>query len=112
MSHSSLLELNSQERLQLLRFVCSFAWIDLKITPEERDLVAQMIARLELDPDEMNQVAGWLKAPPSPDSVDPQDVPHEHRVRFLRAMESMVAVDGEVTDDERETVIVFAQLIH
>jgi len=96
----------------LLRFVCSFAWIDLKITAEERDLVAQMIARLELDTDEMNQVAGWLKSPPSPDSVDPQDVPHEHRVRFLRAMESMVAVDGEVTDDERETVIVFAQLIH
>ena len=96
----------------MLRFVCSFAWIDLKITPEERELVAQMIARLELDPDEMHEVAGWLKAPPSPDSVDPQDVPHEHRVRFLRAMESMVAVDGEVTEDERETVIVFAQLIH
>ena len=112
MSHSSLLELNSQERLQLLRFVCSFAWIDLKITPEERELVAHMITRLELDTDEMSQVAGWLQSPPLPDSVDPQDVPHVHRVRFLRAMESMVAVDGEVTDDERETVIIFAQLIH
>ena len=71
-----------------------------------------MIARLELDTDEMNQVTGWLKSPPPPDSVDPQDIPHEHRVRFLRAMESVVAVDGEVTEDERETVIVFAQLIH
>ena len=112
MSQYSLLELNSQERMQLLRFVCSFAWIDLKITPEERELVAQMITRLELDTDEMSEVAGWLQSPPSPDSVDPQDVPHEHRVRFLRAMESMVAVDGEVTNDERETVIIFAQLIH
>lgn len=112
MSQSSLLELSSQERMQLLRFVCSFAWIDLKITPEEQELVAQMITRLELDTDEMNQVTGWLKSPPPPDSVDPQDIPHEHRVRFLRAMESVVAVDGEVTEDERETVIVFAQLIH
>ncbi len=112
MSHYSLLELSSQERMQLLRFVCSFAWIDLKITPEEQELVAKMITRLELDTDEMNQVTGWLKAPPPPESVDPQDIPHEHRVRFLRAMESVVAVDGEVTEDERETVIVFAQLIH
>lgn len=110
-NRSSLLELDVQERMQLMRFVCTFAWVDLKVTPEEREMVARLIARLDLDADEMAQVADWLKSPPSPDSVDPQDVPHEHRVRFLRAVESMVAVDGEVTDEERATVIVFAQLI-
>ena len=107
MTHSSLLQLDREERMLLMRFVCSFAWVDLKVTAEERALAAHLISRLELDEDEMIEVANWLKAPPPVDQVDPQD----DRVQFLRAMESMVAVDGEVTDEEREAAIVFAQLI-
>ena len=111
MNQASMSELDPEERMQLLRFVCSFAWVDLKVTIEERELVARMISRLKLDKSEMDQVSGWLQSPPPAESVDPLDVPHEHRVRFLRAVESVVAVDGEVTDEERETVIVFAQLV-
>jgi hypothetical protein len=111
MTHSSLLQLDREERMLLMRFVCSFAWIDLKVTAEERALAAHLISKLELDEDEMIEVANWLKTPPPVDQVDPQDVPHDHKVQFLRAVESMVAVDGEVTDEERESIIVFAQLI-
>jgi len=111
-NRSSLQDLNAQERMLLMRFVCSFAWMDLEVRAEERDHVARLISRLELDQEEAAQVQDWLKSPPKPDSVDPQDVPHDHRVQFLRAVESIVAVDGEVTIDEREAVIVFAQLIH
>lgn len=104
-------ELTRDERLLLMRFVCSFAWIDLEVKPQERELVAGMIRRLQLDSEEKEQVLQWLESPPPPDFVDPGLVPREHRMTFLRAIESTVTVDGEVSPEERDTLIVFAQLI-
>jgi uncharacterized tellurite resistance protein B-like protein len=108
---TALRELTREERLLLMRFVCSFAWADLEVKPEERELVARLIHRLELDAEEEAQVLQWLESPPSPDSVDPRLVPRAHRVKFLRAVESTVAVDGEVSPEERESLILFAKLI-
>ena len=95
----------------LLRFVCSFAWVDLKIRPEEREMVARLVRRMELDEDEKEQVFEWLETPPSPESVDPHRVPRAHRVLFLREVESVVSIDREITPEERESVILFGQLI-
>jgi hypothetical protein len=81
------------------------------VKQEERDLVMRLIRRLKLDADEQQSVVRWLESPPAPDSVDPGLVPREHRMRFLRAVESVVSVDGEVTPAERDTLVVFAQLI-
>ena len=108
---ASLRELTREERLLLMRFVCSFAWIDLEVKPEERELVARLIRRLQLDNEEKEYVSKWLESPPPPDSVDPGLVPRAHRMTFLRAVESIVSVDGEVTPEERDTLVVFAQLI-
>ena len=104
-------DLTRKERLLLMRFVCSFAWADLEVKPAERKLVARMIRRLELDEQEREQVLRWLDVPPPLASVDPKLVPRAHRVKFLRAVESTVAVDGEVTPEERDSLILFAQLI-
>jgi len=108
---SSLLQLTREERMLLIRFVCSFVWVDFQVRVEERAMVAGMIRRFELDAEEERQALEWLKAPPDPELVDPQSVPREHRVIFLRAVESVVSVDREVTEDERESVILFAQLL-
>jgi uncharacterized tellurite resistance protein B-like protein len=104
-------ELTREERLLLLRFVCSFAWADLKIQPQEREFVSELIRRLDLNVEERREVEAWLDDPPLPESVDPALVPRDHRLRFLRAIESVIAVDGEITPTEREGLIVFAQLI-
>ena len=95
----------------LMRFVCSFAWVDFKVRDEEREMVARLIRRFELDEAEERETLQWLKIPPAPESIDPNDVPHEHRLVFLRAVETVVSVDREVTPEERESVILFAQLI-
>ena len=95
----------------LLRFVCSFAWVDLKIRPEERGMVARMVTRMDLAASEREEVFEWLKTPPSPESVDPQSIPRAHRVLFLREVESVVAIDKEITEEERASVILFGQLI-
>jgi hypothetical protein len=104
-------ELTREERLLLMRFVCSFAWADLEVRPQERELVARMIRRLELDEEEEQQVLEWLESPPPLGSVDPKLVPKAHRMKFLRAVESTVTVDGEVSPEERESLLVFAKLI-
>ncbi len=110
-NQAPLADLARDERLLLMQFVCSFAWADLEIKPEERELVAKMARRLQLDDDERQQVDEWLDAPPPLEGLDPTRVPREHRVKFLRAVESMVTVDGEVSPEERESLVVFAQLI-
>ena len=106
-----LADLTRDERLLLMEFVCSFAWADLEIKPEERDLVAQLIRRLKLGEDEAEQVNAWLDVPPPLDDLDPARVPRAHRVKFLRAVESIVTVDGEVSPEEHDSLVVFAQLI-
>jgi len=108
---ATLQELTRKERMLLMRFVCSFAWADLEVKPEERDLVARWVRRLQLDDEEQQQVFQWLESPPPPASVDPTLVPRAHRMRFLRAIESTVAVDGEVSPEERDSLLVFAKLI-
>lgn len=107
----ALRQLSRSERMLLMRFVCSFAWADFQVVPEERAHVADLIRRLELDDDERRQVEQWLESPPPIDSVDPALVPREHRVQFLRAVEATVTADGEVSPEERESLVAFAQLI-
>lgn len=108
---SPLQELTREERLLLMRFVCSFAWIDFEIKREERELVARLIRRLQLDEEEKRCVSEWLESPPPLESLDPGAIPRQHRMTFLRAVESTVSIDGEVTPEERDTLVVFAQLI-
>ena len=108
---STLLELNRDERLLLLRFVCSFAWVDLEVRSAERAFVSHLTRRLDLDDDERRQVDSWLARPPPPDSVDPALVPGEHRMRFIRAIESVIAIDGEISSLEKEQLLLFAQLL-
>jgi uncharacterized tellurite resistance protein B-like protein len=99
------------ERLQLMKFVCSFAWADLEVQPEERAFVASLIKRLSLDPDEAGQVETWLRLPPRPESIDPSQIPAEHRRLFLAEVRGVIEADGIVGEDERENLRLLEQLI-
>jgi uncharacterized tellurite resistance protein B-like protein len=103
--------LSREERLQLMRFVCSFAWADLEIRDEERAYVADLIKRLELDEAESNQVAGWLNLPPAPEEVDPMQIPVKHRQIFLDAMLGLVGADGNIDEAETESFNLLSQLV-
>jgi uncharacterized tellurite resistance protein B-like protein len=91
--------------------VCSFAWADLEVGPTERAFVSRLSDRLDLDDEGRRQVESWLARPPPPESVDPALVPREHRIRFIRAIESVIAVDGQISSLEREQLLLFAQLL-
>jgi uncharacterized tellurite resistance protein B-like protein len=103
--------LNQRERMRLMKFVCSFAWADLEIRPEERDFVKNLIERLTLDDDERGKVAGWLEVPPDIESIDPTLVPHEHRRIFLGEIQGVIESDGEIAPEERENFRIFEALL-
>ena len=103
--------LDARDRLRLMKFICSFAWADLEIRPEEREYVAKVMARLDLSADERKRVEGWLEVPPSPESIDPTQVPREHRVLFVEAIEGVIAADGEIAPEERENLGLFKALV-
>ncbi len=102
-------KLSGTERLRLLRFVISFAWADLEISPAERTFIHGLVARLHLSPDEASQVAEWLKTPPSPDEVDPTDIPKRHRQLFIDVVRELVETGG-VSPEERENLALLEQL--
>jgi len=103
--------LNKEDRLQLMRFVCSFAWADLEIADAEREFIVKMVVRLSLDDEEQEQVAKWLELPPRADDLDPADIPKEHRQLFLDAAKAMIMSDGNVEDVEAENLIILDQLL-
>jgi Tellurite resistance protein TerB len=103
--------LDRRERLRLVEFVCSFAWADFQIQPEERAFITRLIRRLELDGDERQQVEQWLERPPRIENLDPTAIPPAHRRDFVEAIEGLIASDGAVHEEEQETFEVFKQLL-
>jgi uncharacterized membrane protein YebE (DUF533 family) len=103
--------LNREDRLQLMRFVCSFAWADLEVSDREREFIVKMVIRLGLNEEEQDQVAQWLEVPPRADDLDPADIPREHRKLFLDAARAMILSDGAIEEEEAENLIIFDQLL-
>ncbi len=107
----SLHDLTKEERLKLMGFVCSFAWADLEIQDDERELVRKLVRQLELDEEEAAQVEAWLKVPPRADELDPNDIPFEHRQLFLNTAMDMVRADGQVEPHEMENLSLLERLL-
>lgn len=104
-------KLSQEERLRLVRFVCSFAWADLEVQAEERSFVKKLVRKLRLTQDEAKQVEAWLQVPPSPEEVDPTDVPKAHRALFLETIRGLVAADQRLDPEEEENLRLFEQLL-
>jgi tellurite resistance protein len=103
--------LNREDRLRLMRFVCSFAWADLEIKPKERALVRKMMKELHLEPDEIKLVDGWLELPPRAEEVDPATIPRAHRQLVLEAARRMIKADGDIDPEEEESLSLLEALL-
>lgn len=102
--------MSHDERLRLMKFVCSFAWTDLEVTQAEREMVRQLVERLGFDAEERRAVARWIETPPQPEEVDPTDIPSAHRQQFVDAVRSLIASDG-IAEVERDNFRIFEELI-
>lgn len=104
-------KLDRQDRMRLMKFVCSFAWADLRIADGERSFVHKMMRKLKLDAQDAKQVEAWLELPPRADEVDPNEIPREHRKLFLDTAREVIGVDGEISEEERENFALLEQLL-
>ena len=104
-------DMDREDRLRLMKFVCSFAWADLQIAESERKMVAKLVRRLRLDADEKAQVEEWLDLPPPAEELDPSQIPQEHRALFLQTAREMIEADGEIAEEEVENFELLEQLL-
>ncbi len=104
-------KLSSEDRLRLMKFVCSFVWADLEVKDSERKFVTRMTKKLHLDGAEARLVQAWLEVPPRAEDVDPTTIPREHRQLFLDTIRDVITADGEVAQDEWENLALFEQLL-
>jgi len=100
--------LSPADRMQLMRFVCSFAWADLRVHERERALIKKMVRALHLDAREKAQVERWLSSPPE---ADPAAVPSAHRQLFIDAVRAVIVADGLVTVEEREQLRLLEEML-
>ncbi len=103
--------LSSPARLRLLRFVCSFAWADLEVTPGERAAVQALVKRLRLTAAERGQVESWLEVPPAADDLDPNEIPPSQRQRFLDEVRRVASADGRLSGEEQSSLKLFERLL-
>jgi uncharacterized membrane protein YebE (DUF533 family) len=102
--------LSRDERMLLMKFVCSFAWADLEIHEKEREFISKLVRQLELDDAERAQVESWLEVPPRPEDVDPAAVPRAHRELFVDSIKAIIASDGYIDRDEAENFALLEML--
>jgi uncharacterized tellurite resistance protein B-like protein len=101
-------DLDRDQRLHLMKFVCSFAWADLQVVSEERSFVARLSRSLELGEEEEAQVQRWLNMPPV---IDPTSIPKALRPVYLAAIDGVIAADGEIAPEERENLKLLKDLL-
>ena len=104
-------DLERPERMRLMKFVCSFAWADLEIHPSEREFISRMVNRIDLDQEERDQVNRWLEVPPPPQEIDPTAIPLEHRATFIESVVGIIESDGVVSEEEKDTLELFENLL-
>lgn len=103
-------DLDREDRLRLMRFVCSFAWADLEVQTSEKQVVDKLIQKFELE-DDRAQIERWLKSPPPPEDVDPTRVPRQHRELLLDAARAVFSADGVIDQKEQENFDLLEQLL-
>lgn len=107
----SLSDMGREDRLRLMKFVCSFAWADLSVADSERSFVHKLMRKMKLEPEEKQQVEDWLDVPPRAEELDPAEIPREHRKVFLATAREMIEADGAISEEELETFALFEQLL-
>ena len=66
---------------------------------------------LDLNDEDQSKVEGWMAAPPSPESVDPTQIPLAQRELFLDSIEGVITSDGDVAPEERENFALLRELL-
>ncbi len=92
-----LTQLSSADRLQVLRFAASFLWADLEVADSERTFLGVLARELDVD---AAHVSPLLRHPPTPEEIDPTDVPAHVADVVRQTVLRAIASDGHVARAE------------
>ena len=95
--------LDSEQRLRLLKLVCIMAWADDEVQYDEKGFIAKLMFQIKMPAAEIRQVKQWLAERPE-DDVKLEDIPTEHRATFLQICQGVLSADGVVTDEEKQAL--------
>lgn len=101
--------MSPEQRLQLAHLACIAAWSNLEVRPEERAVVLDIAAHLQLGQEGVSKVEAWLAD--GPPDFDPYTIPREHREAFLQAFLEVATADGRIDLEESETIRVLRELL-
>ena len=106
------MELTTEEKLSVMRFICAFAWADLEIQQAERKLINQIMEVIQLAEEHRPTVLGWLDRPPRAEDVDPLSIPDNLKELILDAATGVILADGELQDAEIDLLDLFQQILY
>lgn len=105
-----LTDLDADDKLRLVRFLCAFAWADLEIAETERTFIVRLVDKMGLPAADAAKAKAWLEFPPNESDLDPNDIPEAHRKLFLDAVTEIIHADGVVDDPEVESFALLLDL--
>ncbi len=92
--------LTDKERVDLMRFLCSFAWADGEVQAEERTVLERVLGSLGLSAEARAEATAWLLAPPPMDGFDFRAIAADKRALFIDQAFEVAAADGGLAPDE------------
>src|SRR5438132_9185571 len=105
-------ELSYELKLKLIEWACAFAWADLEVQPEERELILKLMEQLDIqEADDRKKVIQWLKKPPPVDDLDPYSIPRSAREVFVRECEEVIRADGVIKPEEAESLALLRKVL-
>lgn len=92
--------LSAGERVELMRFLCSFAWADDEVQDEERVILIKVLDNIGLEPGDRATVLTWLERRPDMTGFDFAAIPRDKRELFLDLAFSVASAHGGLAKEE------------
>lgn len=93
-------DLTAAERIELMRFLCSFAWADGEVQPQEREVLERVLGGLRLDAEARAKATTWLFTPPDMAGFDFGAIDPDKRQLFIDQAFAIAAAHGGVAPEE------------
>ena len=100
-------ELTEDERIDLMRFLCSFAWADGEVQAEERAVLERILAHSGLSRERRAAAMSWLIEPPDMEGFDFAAISPEKRSLFLDLAFEVASAHGGLAGDELRQLQMF-----
>lgn len=105
-------DLTETERVELMRFLCSFAWADGEVQPEEKTVLERVLGGLGLGAEARAEVEPWLATAPDVEGRELKAIDEQKRAAFIDRAYEVAAADGEIAAEELKHLKMFMRFTY